>query len=150
MTATTSAAFEREVNAGAVARSAPTNVLVVGVGGQDLITLLQLDIATPPQVKVDLLRYADLGALTPGQTINQVRLTALHARIEDTVNYKELKDRIVAELSDTSYELIESVARHVCELCLACDGVQRVTVCVDKPGALTGARSVAVELTRDA
>ncbi len=71
-------------------------------------------------------------------------------RIEDTVNYKELKDRIVAELSDTSYELIESVARHVCELCLACDGVQRVTVCVDKPGALTGARSVAVELTRDA
>jgi dihydroneopterin aldolase len=70
--------------------------------------------------------------------------------IADTVNYKELKDRIIEELSDSSYELIESLARRVCEMALACAGVTRVTVSVDKPGALTGARSVAVEITRDA
>jgi len=37
------------------------------------------------RVKTDLLRYADLGSLTPGQKINQVRLTALHERIEESV-----------------------------------------------------------------
>ncbi len=37
------------------------------------------------RVKTDLLRYADLGAITPGQKINQIRLTALNARIEETV-----------------------------------------------------------------
>ncbi len=70
--------------------------------------------------------------------------------IADTVNYKELKDQIVEELSDSSYGLIESLAQRVSALALACPGVTRVTVCVDKPGALTGARSVAVEMTREA
>ena len=37
------------------------------------------------RVKADLLRYADLGAITPGQKINRVRLTALHERIEQSV-----------------------------------------------------------------
>ena len=37
------------------------------------------------RVKADLFRYADLGALTSGQKINQVRLTALHERIDDSI-----------------------------------------------------------------
>jgi len=37
------------------------------------------------RVKADLLRYADLGALTPGQKINRVRLTALQERIDQSI-----------------------------------------------------------------
>jgi len=37
------------------------------------------------RIKADLLRYADLGALTPGQKINQIRLAALTDRLDGTI-----------------------------------------------------------------
>lgn len=69
-------------------------------------------------------------------------------RIDDTVDYKVLKDRLVADIGRSQHFLIEKMAQHVADLVLADRRVQAVTVTVDKPGALTGARSVAVEITR--
>lgn len=68
--------------------------------------------------------------------------------IEDTVNYKTLKDELVAACSHSSFFLIERLADEIASRCLRESRVRRVTVCVDKPGALTGARSVAVEVER--
>jgi len=68
--------------------------------------------------------------------------------IADTVNYKTLKDELTAFCSKSSYFLIERLADEIATRCLADGRVRRVTVCVDKPGALTGARSVAVEVER--
>ncbi|MFT5239302.1 MAG: FolB domain-containing protein [Candidatus Promineifilaceae bacterium] len=67
----------------------------------------------------------------------------------DTIDYKVIKDQIVEELTPTRYILIERMADHVASLCLRDTRVTRVTVSVDKPGALTGARSVAVEIARE-
>ncbi len=69
--------------------------------------------------------------------------------IHDTVDYKVLKDRILDEIGASEHFLIERLADHVIGLCMSDGRVERVTVCVDKPGALTGARSVAVQITRD-
>lgn len=69
--------------------------------------------------------------------------------IADTVDYKILKDRIAADIGESRYFLIERMAERVARICLEDQRVQRVRVCVDKPGALTGARSVAVEVDRD-
>jgi dihydroneopterin aldolase len=68
--------------------------------------------------------------------------------IEDTVNYKTLKDELTAFCSQSSFFLIERLADEIASRCLWLDRVRRVTVSVDKPGALTGARSVAVEVER--
>ncbi len=68
--------------------------------------------------------------------------------IADTVNYKTLKDELVAHLAASSYFLIETMAQAVADICLAKPGVERVRVSIDKPDALTGARSVAVEIER--
>ena len=68
--------------------------------------------------------------------------------IEDTVDYKLLKDHIVSEISKSDFFLIERMATHVADLCLKADEVYSVTVTVDKLGALTGAKSVAVEITK--
>jgi len=68
--------------------------------------------------------------------------------IEDTVNYKTLKDELTTFCTNSSYFLIERLADEIAFRCLADVRVQRVKVCVDKPGALTGARSVAVEVER--
>ncbi len=68
--------------------------------------------------------------------------------IEDTVNYTTLKDELVAFCSRSSFSLLERLADEIAMRCMGDRRVQRVTVSVDKPGALTGARSVAVEVER--
>jgi FolB domain-containing protein len=74
---------------------------------------------------------------------------ALSDRIEDAVNYKDIKDRVVALVEQSRFHLVERMAEAIAGLCLADRRVARVTVGVDKPDALTGARSVGVEVTRD-
>ncbi|MDA1044984.1 MAG: dihydroneopterin aldolase [Verrucomicrobia bacterium] len=69
--------------------------------------------------------------------------------LSDTIDYKVIKDRIIEELTPTKYILIERMADHVAALCLRDKRVSRVIVSIDKPGALTSARSVAVEISRD-
>jgi len=68
--------------------------------------------------------------------------------IADAVNYKTLKDAVVAHVEQSRYFLVERLAQSVAEICLAVPGVEAVRVSVDKPTALTGARSVGVEIYR--
>ncbi|MDZ4197998.1 MAG: dihydroneopterin aldolase [Kiritimatiellia bacterium] len=79
-----------------------------------------------------------------------LRLAARSDRIEDTVDYKKLKGRIVELVEASSFQLIETLADRIATICLGHPGVRRATVCVDKPAALRFARSVAVEITRTA
>lgn len=69
-------------------------------------------------------------------------------RIEDTVNYKRLTDRIAAFVERSSYFLIEKLAEKIAGICLETAGVKSARVIVDKPGALPMARSAAVEIVR--
>ncbi len=76
------------------------------------------------------------------------RQAAATDRIEDTVNYKSLKDDIVTLVSEKQHALLETLAENVSVLCLSVSGVQGVHIIVDKPGALSSADSVAVEIDR--
>ena len=69
-------------------------------------------------------------------------------RIEDTVNYKDVKKKVLAMVQDSQYYLVERLAEHVAELALDAPLIERVDVTVEKPGALRFARSVAIEITR--
>ena len=69
-------------------------------------------------------------------------------QIADTVDYKGLKKQIIALVEGSAFNLIETLADRIAALALADARVRRVTVTVDKPGALRFARSVAVEITR--
>ena len=69
--------------------------------------------------------------------------------ISYTIDYKVLKDQLLAFCNASSYFLIERLADEIAQRVLAYSGkVHTVEVCVDKPGALTGARSVAVRVER--
>jgi len=87
-------------------------------------------------VVINLTLYADLRK--PGKT----------DRIEDTIDYRALKKRVLAMAESSQYFLEEALAEAVAELCLEHAGVQRVEVRVEKPNALRFARTVAVEITR--
>lgn len=69
-------------------------------------------------------------------------------RLEDTINYKSLQDRIVREVESSQYLLIERLAQRVAELCLEESRVQTVTVTLDKPRALRFTRAAGVRITR--
>lgn len=71
-------------------------------------------------------------------------------RIEDTLDYRQVKKRVLAMAEDSSYLLLERLAERVAQVCLESPRVERVAVAVDKPGALRFARSVAVEIVRNA
>jgi dihydroneopterin aldolase/D-erythro-7,8-dihydroneopterin triphosphate epimerase len=69
-------------------------------------------------------------------------------RIEDTVDYKALKLRVMDLVENSAFQLIETLADRVAALCLEDPRVLVARVTVDKPGALRYARSVAVEVER--
>lgn len=69
--------------------------------------------------------------------------------LADTVDYVTLRDQLTTFVEASSFHLIEALAEEIARICLANPLVQRVDVTLDKPGALTFAESVAVEITRD-
>lgn len=69
-------------------------------------------------------------------------------RIEDTIDYKGIKKEVIAMIENSSFGLIERLAEQIAGIALKNPRVERVTVSVDKPGALRYARSVAVEISR--
>lgn len=71
-------------------------------------------------------------------------------KIEDTVNYKTIKDEIVDLVESSQFFLIEKLAEEIAQTCLRHTAVHAVSVSLDKPAALRFARSVAVEIHRKA
>src|SRR5262249_51032018 len=69
-------------------------------------------------------------------------------RIEDGVNYRPLKKRILAVAEASEYHLIEALAERVAAECLENRDVHEVQVSVEKPSALRFARTVGVEIVR--
>ena len=47
-------------------------------------------------------------------------------KLEDTVDYKAIKKRIVSEVEGSSFQLIERLAGRVAEICLEAPGVRAV------------------------
>ena len=76
------------------------------------------------------------------------RAAARSDAIRDAVDYKAIKKGVIDLVEASSFGLVETLASRIADLCLADRRVKRVTVTVDKPGALRFARSVAVEVTR--
>jgi len=87
-------------------------------------------------VVINLVIHADL------------RMAGKTDRIEDAVDYRALKKKVLALAEESHFFLEEALADAVAELCLAQPGVRQVEVRVEKPNALRFARSVAVEITR--
>ena len=69
--------------------------------------------------------------------------------LDDAVNYRTITKDIIDRVEASSFHLVERLAEEIARVCLADARVSRVTVSVEKPGALRFARSVGVTITRD-
>jgi len=68
--------------------------------------------------------------------------------IDDTVDYKSLKKKILDMAEQSNFLLVEALAQAMADVSLAYDKVRQVRVCVEKPTALRFARTVGVEIVR--
>lgn len=68
--------------------------------------------------------------------------------IIDAVDYSIIHDSIVEHMNATHYDLVETLAENIANICLDDDRILSCIVRVDKPKALAFAESVAVEIFR--
>ncbi len=87
-------------------------------------------------VIVNLTLYADLRRA--GETDDMAH----------TVNYRSVSKLVIGLVESSSFYLVEALATAIARAILERFPVERVRVCVEKPGALRFARSVGVEIER--
>ena len=68
--------------------------------------------------------------------------------LEDTVDYRAIKKRILHLVEESRFRLIEALAQSIADECLRDERVEWVEVVVEKPGALRFARTAGVEIVR--
>ena len=68
--------------------------------------------------------------------------------LNDAVDYANVCEAVKIRVQQSSFLLIESLASCIADAVLTFSGVVEVTVTLDKPGAVEGCESVAIEITR--
>lgn len=79
-----------------------------------------------------------------------VRKAATTDRIDDTVNYKAVAKRLIAFVSESHFELVETLAEAVARIVVIEFDVPWVRLTVNKTGAVRGADGVGVVIERTA
>lgn len=69
--------------------------------------------------------------------------------INDCVNYRTLAKKIIAHTESIKRYTVEALSEDIASLCLEENGVQKIRVRVEKPGAVRFSRTVGVEIERD-
>ena len=64
--------------------------------------------------------------------------------IEDTVNYKRIKKRVLEATESANFFLLEKLADHILQIVIEDEKVRKAVVEIDKPHALRFADSVSV------
>jgi D-erythro-7,8-dihydroneopterin triphosphate epimerase len=70
--------------------------------------------------------------------------------IADALNYRTITKAIITHVEESSYFTVEALATAIARICVIDHGAARVKVRVEKPGALRFAKSVGVEIEREA
>ncbi len=89
-------------------------------------------------VAIDLVMSAD------------IRKAAASDTVEDTLNYKSVAKRVQSFVSESSFQLVETLAENIAAIILDEFDVDWVSVRVNKPGAIRGAKGVGVQIERGA
>ena len=76
------------------------------------------------------------------------RIPAASDAIADTLDYKAVSKRLIAFVSESSFQLVETLAERCAELILDEFNVTQVRIKLSKPGAVRGARAVGVIVER--
>ena len=68
--------------------------------------------------------------------------------LDDCINYSTMSKKVLAHAESVNRLTVEALANDLARICLEEDGVQKVIVRVEKPGAVRFSESVGVEIER--
>ena len=68
--------------------------------------------------------------------------------LDDCINYSTMSKKLLAHAESVNRLTVEALANDLARICLEEDGVQKVIVRVEKPGAVRFSESVGVEIER--
>jgi FolB domain-containing protein len=68
--------------------------------------------------------------------------------ISDCIDYERLSNQVLSHVKTVQRKTVEALAKDIAQICLKEPKAQRVKVKVEKPGAISEARSVGVEIER--
>ena len=68
----------------------------------------------------------------------------------DSLNYRTLTKDVISYVEGSSHFLVEALATEIARIAVIVHGAERVTVRVEKPGAVRFASSVGIEIERSA
>jgi dihydroneopterin aldolase len=77
-----------------------------------------------------------------------IRKAAESDSIENTLNYKSVAKRLIGFVSDSSFQLVETLSERIAEIVVTEFNVPWVKVTVDKPGAIRGSKAVGIIIER--
>ena len=77
-----------------------------------------------------------------------IRKAAVSDNIEDTLDYKSVAKRLIAFVEQSEFQLVETLAERIAEIVVNEFSVPWVKLCVNKQGAVRGARDVGVIIER--
>ena len=77
-----------------------------------------------------------------------IRKAAATDHIDDTLNYKAVAKRLIAFVSESEFQLVETLAERICALVLEEFQVPWVRLTLNKGGAVRGAKGVGIIIER--
>lgn len=77
-----------------------------------------------------------------------IRKAALTDSVADTLNYKDVAKRVMAFVTDSRYQLVESLAEAVAELIIKEFDIPWLRLRLNKQGAVRGVRDVGIIIER--
>ena len=77
-----------------------------------------------------------------------IRKAAATDHIDDTLNYKAVAKRLIAFVSESEFQLVETLAERICEIVLNEFNVPWVRLTLNKGGAVRGAKGVGILIER--
>ena len=111
-------------------------VIINNLVARGIIGLNEWERTKPQEILINIVLYGDLSKA--GRTDN----------VEDSINYKTISKGAQSLAENCERLTVEALADDIAAYCLETEGVKKVSVRVEKPGAVRFAESVGVEIER--
>ena len=112
-------------------------VIIKDLVARGVIGVYDWERTKPQEILINIILFGDLSKA--GETDN----------IDDSINYKTVAKGAQALAENCERMTVEALADDIANYCLETNGVKKVSVRVEKPGAVRFAESVGVEIERE-
>ena len=111
-------------------------IIIKNLVARGIIGLNDWERVKPQEIVINITVYTDISQ------------AAVEDDVKHSVNYRTIAKKAQAHAETAKRLTVEALAEDIAKICLAEPNAQKVTVRIEKPGAVRFAESVGVEITR--